>query len=285
VITAATLLLSGPDQRGLVARTTQLLYELGANVIHADHHLDRAAQHFFQRIQFEIDTAGADRPTLEARVAELCQALDMDWRLVYAEQVKRTAILVSRQDHCLYDLVLRQRAGELNTVFTCVLSNHPDAALVAATFGVPFHHLPVTHETRPAQEAQMLALLRAYGVDLVVLARYMQILSADFLRDVGCPIINIHHGFLPSFPGERPYHQAHERGVKLIGATAHYATEDLDAGPIIEQDVVRTTHADEVADLIRKGRDVEKLTLARAVRLHLEDRVIVYKNKTVVFSQ
>jgi formyltetrahydrofolate deformylase len=207
----------------------------------------------------------------------------MGWRLVYADQVKRSAILVSRQDHCLYDLVLRQRAGELDTTFVCVISNHPDAALVAATFGVPFHHLPVTRETRPAQEAQMLALLRAYGVDLVVLARYMQILSANFLRDVGCPVINIHHGFLPSFPGERPYHQAHERGVKLIGATAHYATEELDAGPIIEQEVVRTSHADEVADLIRKGRDVEKLTLARAVRLHLEDRVLVYQNKTVVF--
>jgi formyltetrahydrofolate deformylase len=283
VTTAATLLLSGPDQPGLVARTTQLLYELGANVIHADHHLDRLAQQFFQRIRFEIANRGADRPTLEARIDELCRGLQMGWRLVYADQVKRSAILVSRQDHCLYDLVLRQRAGELDTTFVCVISNHPDAALVAATFGVPFHHLPVTRETRPAQEAQMLALLRAYGVDLVVLARYMQILSANFLRDVGCPVINIHHGFLPSFPGERPYHQAHERGVKLIGATAHYATEELDAGPIIEQEVVRTSHADEVADLIRKGRDVEKLTLARAVRLHLEDRVLVYQNKTVVF--
>jgi formyltetrahydrofolate deformylase len=284
VTTTATLLLSGPDQRGLVARTTQLLYELGANVIHADHHLDRLAQQFFQRIRFELEDGGVDRPTLEASIAELCRTLDMGWRLVYADQVKRTAILVSRQDHCLYDLVLRQRAGELDTVFTCVISNHADAALVAATFGVPFHHLPVSRETRPAQEAQMLALLRAYTVDLVVLARYMQILSADFLREVGCPVINIHHGFLPSFPGERPYHQAHERGVKLIGATAHYATEELDAGPIIEQEVVRTTHSDEVSDLIRKGRDVEKLTLARAVRLHLEDRVLVYKNKTVVFS-
>ncbi|HEY7067252.1 MAG TPA: formyltetrahydrofolate deformylase [Chloroflexota bacterium] len=281
--TAATLLLSGPDQRGLVARTTQLLYDLGANVIHADHHLDRQAQYFFQRIQFEIADWANERPQLEVAIAELCRSLDMSWTLHYAEQVKRTAILVSKQDHCLYDLVLRQRAGELNTVFTCVISNHPDAALVAATFGVPFHHLPVTRATRAAQEAQMLALLRAYGVDLLVLARYMQILSLDFLRELGCPAINIHHGFLPSFPGERPYHQAHERGVKLIGATAHYVTEELDAGPIIEQEVVRTTHADEVADLIRKGRDVEKLTLARAVRLHLEDRVLVYKNKTVVF--
>jgi formyltetrahydrofolate deformylase len=283
VTTTATLLLSGPDQRGLVARTTQLLFELGANVIHADHHLDRLSQQFFQRIRFEVAEGGVDRPTLEARIAELCQGLQMGWQLVYADRVKRTAILVSRQDHCLYDLVLRQRAGELNTIFACVISNHPDAALVSATFGVPFHHLPVSRETRPAQEAQMLALLGAYGVDLVVLARYMQILSPGFLHEVGCPVINIHHGFLPSFPGERPYHQAHERGVKLIGATAHYATEELDAGPIIEQEVVRTTHSDEVTDLIRKGRDVEKLTLARAVRLHLEDRVLVYKNKTVVF--
>ncbi len=280
----ATLLLSGPDQRGLVARTTQLLYELGANITHADQHLDRQAQWFFQRIQFEFPEGEVSRPTLERRVRELAERLDMTWSLVYGDQIKRTAILVSREDHCLFDLLLRQRAGELRTIITCVISNHPDAAPVAEVFGVPFHHLPVTRETKPAQEAEMLRLLRGYEVDLVVLARYMQILSGDFLRQLARPAINIHHSFLPAFSGERPYHRAYERGVKLIGATAHYVTEELDGGPIIEQDVVRTSHADEVADLIRKGRDIEKLTLARAVRLHLEDRVLVYGNRTVVFS-
>ena len=280
----ATLLLTCPDRRGLVAATTQRLFDLGANIIHADHHLDREAQWFFQRIQFEVAAGGVSRAALEAGIAELCRELGLTWTLDYHDQVKRTAVLVSRQDHCLYDLLLRQRAGELRTKIACVISNHPDAAPVAATFGLPFHRLPVTRETRAAQEAEVLALLHGYDAHLVVLARYMQILSTDFLERVGRPIINIHHSFLPAFVGERPYHAAYERGVKLIGATAHYVTADLDAGPIIEQDVVRTSHADQVDDLVRKGRDVEKLVLSRAVRLHLEDRVLVYNNKTVVFS-
>lgn len=280
----ATLLVSCPDRRGLVATMTQLLYELGANITHADQHLDRQAQMFFQRIQFELPGGAPERAALERRAAEQCAAFGMAWRLVYADQVKRTAILVSRQDHCLYDLLLRQRAGELRTAFVAVLSNHPDAAPVAEAFGLPYHHLPVTRQTKAAQEADLLRLLQDYGADLVVLARYMQILSEDLLRALDRPVINIHHSFLPAFSGERPYHRAYERGVKLIGATAHYATPELDAGPIIEQDVVRTSHADDVDDLVRKGRDLEKLTLARAVRLHLDDRILVYANKTVVFS-
>jgi formyltetrahydrofolate deformylase len=280
----ATLLVTCPDRRGLVAATTQRLFELGANIIHADQHLDRAAQMFFQRIEFEVAEGSTDRRALEAGIAERCREMGMTWTLVYAHEVPRTAVLVSRQDHCLYDLLLRQRAGELRTSIACVISNHPDAAPVAATFGIPFHRLPVTGDSKAAQEAQILALLHGYDVRLVVLARYMQILSAEFLAQVGCPVINIHHSFLPAFVGDRPYHRAYERGVKLIGATAHYVTADLDAGPIIEQDVVRTSHADQVDDLIRKGRDVEKQVLSRAVRLHLEDRVLVYNNKTVVFS-
>jgi formyltetrahydrofolate deformylase len=280
----ATLRLTCPDRRGLVAATTGRLFDLGANVIHADQHLDREAQMFFQRIQFELAGDAVDRGALEASIAELCETLGMTWSLAYRDQVKRTAILVSRQDHCLYDLLLRQRAGELRTTIACVASNHADAEVVARTFDIPFHHLPVTRDTKPAQEAALLDLLRNYRVDLVVLARYMQIVSSAFLERVGCPVINIHHSFLPAFVGERPYHRAYERGVKLIGATAHYVTADLDAGPIIEQDVVRTSHADQVEDLIRKGRDVEELVLSRAVRLHLEDRVLIYNNKTVVFS-
>ncbi len=279
-----TLLMSCGDRPGLVARSTQLLFELGANIVHADQHLDRQSAMFFQRVQFEFPQGAPERVVLERRVRDLADPLGMTWSLVYGDRVKRTAILVSREDHCLYDLLLRQRSGELRTVIPCVISNHPDAADVARTFGIAFHHLPVSRETKPEQETRILALLREYDADLVVLARYMQIVSGDFLRQLDRPTINIHHGFLPAFSGERPYHRAHARGVKLIGATAHYVTEELDAGPIIDQDVVRTSHADQVADLIRKGRDVEKLTLARAVRLHLEDRVLVYNNRTVVFS-
>jgi len=281
---AATLLLSCPDRPGLVATVTQRLYELGANITHADQHLDRQAQMFFQRIQFELPADAPAWPAIEAQLAPTLDALHMTWSLIPAERIKRTAILVSRQDHCLYDLLLRQRQGELRTIYTCVISNHPDTRPVAESFGLPFHHLPVTPETKAAQEAELLRLLRDYEVDLVVLARYMQILSGDFLARFGRPIINIHHSFLPAFSGERPYHRAYERGVKLIGATAHYVTEELDAGPIIEQDVTRTSHTDEIDDLIRKGRDLERLVLARAVRLHLQDRVLTYRNKTVVFG-
>jgi formyltetrahydrofolate deformylase len=280
----ATLLVTCPDRPGLVAATAQLLFEAGANIVHADQHLDRETGTFFQRIQCDTRKCVVDRATLEQRLGTLAQTLNMTWQLVDGDQLKRTAILVSRLDHCLYDLLLRRRAGELRTSIVCVISNHPDAAAVAEDFGLPFHHLPVTPETRPAQEAALLALLRDYAVDLVVLARYMQILSNAFLDQLDCPAINIHHSFLPTFSGSRPYERSHERGVKLTGATAHYVTPELDAGPIIEQDVVRISHADQVADLVRKGRDVERMVLSRAVRLHLEDRVIVYGNKTVVFS-
>lgn len=279
-IREATVLISCPDRRGLVAAIANLLYELGANIVHADQHLDRQAQMFFQRIQFEAP----DYADLAALIGQKCQSLGMTWSLVMRDPPKRTAILVSKQDHCLYDLILRHRAGELRTDLACVVSNHPDAGEIAAKYGLRFHHLPVTRETKAEQEAKLLEVLRAENVQLVVLARYMQVLSERVLEGAGCPIINIHHSFLPAFVGERPYHRAHERGVKLTGATAHYVTAELDAGPIIEQDVVRISHADSVEDMIRKGRDLEKIVLARAVRLHLDDRVLVYSNKTVVFS-
>jgi formyltetrahydrofolate deformylase len=278
----ATLLLSCQDRPGLVADISRRLFDLGTNITHADQHLDRHATRFFQRIQFE--TSEQTRQALTVQIAEACQALGMTYSLHFNDQKKKVAILVSKQDHCLYDLLLRYRADELPCELTCIVSNHPDAIRAAAMFGVPFYHLPVTKETKPHQESQMLALLAQHQIDLVILARYMQIISADFLRQLARPVINIHHGFLPAFIGEKPYHRAHERGVKLIGATAHYVTEELDAGPIIEQDVVRTSHGDQVEDLIRKGRDVERVVLAHAVRLHLQDRVLVYKNKTVIFS-
>jgi formyltetrahydrofolate deformylase len=208
----------------------------------------------------------------------------MRWRLCDGTHRYKTAIFVSKYDHCLYDLLLRQRAGELATDIALIISNHPDLEPVAEQFGVPFRCLPITKENKQAQEAEALSLLTEAGVDLVVLARYMQILTDTFLSSFSGRVINIHHSFLPAFMGSKPYHRAFERGVKLIGATAHYATAELDEGPIIEQDVVRCSHRDSVHDLVRKGRDLEKVVLARAVRWHLDDRILVYDNKTVVFS-
>jgi formyltetrahydrofolate deformylase len=209
---------------------------------------------------------------------------DMRWRLVLANERQRLALFVSRYDHCLYDLLLRHRAGELACDIALVVSNHPDLRGTAEHYGIPFECFPVTKENKATQEAQESALLEREKIDLVVLARYMQILSGGFVERFPGRIINIHHSFLPAFQGGRPYHQAAERGVKLIGATAHYATTDLDEGPIIEQDVARTTHRDSIDDLVRKGRDLERTVLARAVRWHLEDRILVFQNKTVVFG-
>lgn len=281
---SAILLVSCRDRPGLVAALAQLLYGHGANILDADQHTDAAAGMFFQRIRFDLSGLHTDQGTLERAIAEVAERFGMDWRLARSGEPKRMAIFVSRYDHCLYDLLLRHRAGELACEIALVVSNHPDLEPVARWFGLPFHVFPITRADRAEQEKAELDLLEAHGVDLVVLARYMQVLSGDFVARWPARIINIHHSFLPAFQGGRPYHQAVERGVKLVGATAHYATEDLDEGPIIEQDVVRASHRDTVADLVRKGRDVERTVLARAVRWHLEDRVLVYHDKTVVFD-
>jgi len=280
----ATLLVSCPDRKGLVAALAQVLYGHGANILDADQHTDPVAGQFFQRIKFDMSELHTDRRSLETAIAEVAERFSMNWRIANGLGRPRTAIFVSKYDHCLYDLLLRQRADELHTEIALIISNHTDLEPVAKQFDIPFHHLPITKETKRAQEAQALELLKAKNVDLVVLARYMQILTDDFLNSYGGQVINIHHSFLPAFMGSKPYHRAFERGVKLIGATAHYATVDLDEGPIIEQDVVRCSHRDSVGDLVRKGRDLEKVVLARAVRWHLDDRILVYDNKTVVFS-
>jgi formyltetrahydrofolate deformylase len=281
---AATLLVSCPDRRGLVAALAQVLYGHGANILDADQHTDAGAGVFFQRIRFDAAELHTDRTSLERAIAEVAARLEMSWRLAWPEQARRVAIFVSRADHCLYDLLLRHRAGELACELALVVSNHPDHEPVARQFGVEYRHFPITPETRAEQERRQIALLEEARVDLVVLARYMQVLSQPFVERFRHRIINIHHSFLPAFSGGRPYHQAHARGVKLIGATAHYATADLDEGPIIEQDVVRASHRDTVSDLVRKGRDLERGVLSRAVRWHLQDRILVYGNKTVVFS-
>ncbi len=280
----ATLLVCCPDRKGLVAALAQVLYGHGANILDADQHTDPVAGQFFQRIKFDMSELHTDRRSLETGVAEVAERFSMSWRLSDRLQRYKMAIFVSKYDHCLYDLLLRQKSGELATDIALIISNHADLEPVARQFDIPFHHLPITKDTKAEQEAAALALLARADVDLVVLARYMQILSDDFLKAFTGQVINIHHSFLPAFMGSKPYHRAFQRGVKLIGATAHYATAELDEGPIIEQDVVRCSHRDSVEDLVRKGRDLEKVVLARAVRWHLDDRVLVYDNKTVVFS-
>ena len=282
--TLATLLVSCPDRRGIVAALAQVLYGHGANILDSDQHTDTVAGLFFQRLRVDFAELMTDRVALERSVAELSERFQMQYRLLYQAQRKRLALFVSKYDHCLYDLLLRQRAGELSGDIAAVISNHPDLAPVAAQFGVPFHLFEKTAQTKLEQEQKERALLAELNVDLVVLARYMQVMSVSFCEAFPQRIINIHHSFLPAFVGGKPYHQAYVRGVKLIGATAHYATAVLDEGPIIEQDVVRASHRDSVEDLVRKGRDLEKVVLARAVRAHLDDRVLVYGNKTVVFD-
>ena len=282
--TTAVLLVSCRDRPGLVAALGQLLYGHGANILDADQHSDRQAGMFFQRIHFELSQLQTDRASLELAIGEVAERFGMQWRLHLAEQRKRIAIFVSKHDHCLRDLLLRHRAGEMRRDIPPIAHNHPDLEPIARQFGIDFAVFPITRDTKHEQEKREIALLDQTEIDLVVLARYMQVLSSDFIDHFPSRIINIHHSFLPAFTGSKPYHRAYQRGVKRIGATAHYATTDLDEGPIIEQDVIRCSHSDAVDDLVRKGRDVERSVLARAVRWHLDDRVMVCHNRTVVFA-
>jgi len=280
----ATLLVSCPDRRGLVAALAQVLAGHGANILDASQHTDPVAKLFLQRIRFDASELLTDKGTLKRAIEEVSTRFSMHSRLFWNDKPKRVAIFVSKYEHCLVDLMLRHQSGELQCDIAAVISNHQDLQPLAAQFNAPFHCIPVTEPDRAQAERQTLDLLARYEVDLLVLARYMQILSPSFIAGHEHRIINIHHSFLPAFMGAKPYHQAHERGVKIIGVTAHYATDKLDQGPIIEQDVVRCSHRDQVGDLIRKGKDLEKVVLARAVRWHVEDRVLVYGNKTVVFD-
>jgi formyltetrahydrofolate deformylase len=274
------LLLACPDRPGLIATVSGFLAEAGLNIVDVDQH-STAAGRFFMRMVFD-SPRDEDRPALEDRfVREVATPFEMDYGFSESKTAKRVAVMVSREDHCLSDLLWRWRNGHLGGDIVTVISNHEDLRGEVEAVGLPFHHVPISRETRELAEREALELIGE--VDLLVLARYMQILSADFLTGVGAPAINIHHSFLPAFVGADPYARAHERGVKLIGATAHYVTAELDAGPIIDQDVVRVGHADEVPDLVRIGRDVERIVLARAVTAHLEDRVLLDGERTVVF--
>jgi len=281
---AGRLVVTCADRPGIVAAVSAFLYACDANITHADQHSsDPVGGRFFLRVVLHLDDLDARLPELRERfAAEVAEPLGMAFTLTSTAAPKRTAVMVSRDDHCLLDLLWRGRRGELPGLdIALVVSNHPDLAEAVAAFGVPFHVVEVDPGTRPAAEARQLELLA--GCELVVLARYMQVLTAEFLDRVGAPVMNIHHSFLPAFAGAGPYAKAKARGVKLIGATAHYATEVLDDGPIIEQDVIRVTHRDTVEDLVRLGRDIERQVLARAVRAHAEDRVLVDGQTTVVF--
>jgi formyltetrahydrofolate deformylase len=279
-----TLMIGGPDRRGIHAALAQLMHDHGVHIVHSAQHLDSSGGLFFERLRFDLSGLKSDRATLEQAVRDLCERFGMDYRL-HGDRKKRIAILVSKQEHCLYDLLVRYRAGDLPPCeIALIISNHNNAADCAQHFGVPFVHLPVLPETKHHQEAQMLYLLRDQSIELIVLARYMQVLSSAFVERYPTRIINVHHSFLPAFIGANPYRQAYKRGVKLIGATSHYVTDELDQGPILEQEVVRCSHRDGVDDLMRKGRDLEKRVLASAIRWHLEDRVLVHANKTIVFE-
>jgi formyltetrahydrofolate deformylase len=279
----ATLLLSCPDQKGLVAKIASFIYSNGGNIIHADQHTDFSAGLFLMRLEWQLDGFNLPRSMIEPAFAAIGKPLLADWSLHFSDTLPRIAIWVTKQDHCLLDLLWRQHAGELKAEVPLIISNHPDLHSIANQFGIEFYHTPVTKDNKIQQEARQLELLREYRIDLVVLAKYMQVLTPDFINFFP-NIINIHHSFLPAFAGANPYQRAYDRGVKIIGATAHYITADLDEGPIIEQDVVRISHRDTVADLIRKGKDLERVVLARAVRHHLQHRVLVYGNRTAVFA-
>ncbi len=285
--TTACLLISCPDKQGLVAKIANFIYSNGGNIIHADQHTDFGTNFdnslFLTRIEWQLDGFNLPRDLIEPAFNAIAQPLEAKWELHFSDSIPRIAIWVSKQDHCLLDLLWRHRAKEFVAEIPLIISNHLNLKEIAEQFNIDFHHIPITKETKLEQEQKQLDILSKYNIDLVVLAKYMQILSNDFVAQFP-QIINIHHSFLPAFIGANPYHKAYERGVKIIGATSHYVTADLDAGPIIEQDVVRISHRDTVGDLIRKGKDLERMVLARAVRLHLKNRVLVYGNRTVVFE-
>jgi len=285
---SAVLLITCPDQKGLVSAVSGELYRFGANIIHADQHRDHDEGLFFMRVEWSLGRGEGEQPfdiqAFSDAFAPLTQHYKMDSQLHVSEIRPRVALFVSQYLHCLADLLHRHQMGELDCEIPLIISNHMDGEALAKFYGIPFHHVSMTAASKAEGEAQQFALLEAAGVELVVLARYMQILSPEFVQRYPSAVINVHHSFLPAFIGARPYHAAHKRGVKLIGATSHYATQELDEGPIIEQDVTRISHRDQVEDLIAKGRDLERLVLSRAVKWHLDRRILRYGNKTVIFD-
>lgn len=273
-----------PDQSGIVAVVTDFININGGNILYLDQYVDRENRIFFMRIEWDLSQFIIPEDKIEEYFHSLCaQKYCINFSLYFSDRIPRMAIFVSKMSHCLYDLLARYTAGEWEVEIPLIISNHPDMEIAAKRFGIDYKYFPITKENKAEQEAAELALLKEYDIEFIVLARYMQIVSPEFISRFPNRIINIHHSFLPAFIGAKPYHAAFERGVKLIGATSHYVTSDLDAGPIIEQDITRISHKDPVASLIRKGRDLEKIVLSRAVEKHIERKILVYQNKTVVF--
>ncbi|HXD87278.1 MAG TPA: formyltetrahydrofolate deformylase [Urbifossiella sp.] len=281
---SAVLLVTCPDRKGIVAAIGEFLYRNDANILHADQHQDAERGLFLMRVEWELARFALDLAEFPRRFQPLADRFEMHWRLERSDQPLRAALFVSKYDHCLMDLLYRHHTGELTCEVPLIVSNHPDAERWAAFYKVPFHLIPVASRSKQEAEQKQLDLLAAEKIDLVVLARYMQVLSPEFVKKYPRRIINVHHSFLPAFSGARPYHRAFERGVKLIGATSHYVTDQLDEGPIIEQDVVRISHRDGIDNLLEKGRDLEKVVLSRAVRWHIDHRILGYDNKTVIFD-
>ena len=280
----AKLIVSCPDQRGLVARISDFIFRNGGNILHFDQHTDLQAGVFLARTEWELEGFQIPRERIADCFQGIALECAMQFELIFSDHVPKVAILVSKLPHCLQDLLIRQKAGELKAEIALIISNHEETGQIAQSFRIPFRHFPITAGNKAKQEAAEIQEIKSAGAELVVLARYMQILSEDFVATFPNRIINIHHSFLPAFIGAQPYHQAFARGVKLIGATGHYVTSELDNGPIIDQEIIRVSHRDSVEDLIRKGRDLEKVVLARAVRLHLMHRILTYGNKTVIFD-
>lgn len=281
---SAILLISCPDKKGIVAAISDFLFRHNGNILHADQHQDADQNLFLMRVEWDLEGFDIAPEDFAPRFAPIAAQFQMDWRLETGRRRARVAILVSKHDHCLVDLLYRHQSGELACDIPLIISNHPDTQRLAEFYDIPFHCIEVGRDNKEAAEAAQMALIDAHHIDLVVLARYMQVLSAQFVARYPRRIINIHHSFLPAFEGAKPYHRAYAKGVKLIGATSHYVTEVLDEGPIIEQDIMRVSHRDQIDDLIQKGRDLEKVVLSRAVRWHVENRILLYANKTVVFD-
>ena len=280
----AILLVDCPDRKGIVAAIANFLYSHGANILHADQHQDNKMGRFFMRVEWDLKDFDLDRECFRKHFEPIARDFRMDWRAEYSHDLPAMALLVSSHLHCLVDLLHRYKIGELKCTIPLIISNHHDARELAQFYGIPYHQIPVDATNKAEAERAQRELLDGHAIELVVLARYMQVLSPDFVAHYPRRIINVHHSFLPAFSGARPYHAAFSRGVKLIGATSHYVTDTLDDGPIIEQDMVRISHRDQVEDLSQKGRDLERVVLARAVRWHLEHRILCYGNKTVVFD-
>lgn len=280
----AVLLVQCPNRNGLDATIAEFIYRYDGNIVHFEQHQAGENRYFLARVEWELEGFRLEMKDFDGAFGPIAHKFGMNWCIALGSYRPRVAIFVSKYDHCLVDLLYRQRNGELACEFPLMISNHPDAKAHADFYGVPFHLIPVTKDNKPHAESEQLELLAANRIDLVVLARYMQVLSSDFINRCLIPILNIHHSFLPAFTGGKPHHQAYERGVKLIGATAHYVTEILDDGPIIEQNIARISHRDTIEDLVEKGRDLEKMVLARAVRWHIENRILLYNNKTIIFE-